>query len=62
MENLICIPFARLGGPAPYADSICLTQAQWDALSANDLLAMQDDRFNSWVAILQSSEEVVEEE
>ena len=49
---LICRAFARMGGPAPFSDSICLTQEQWDALSANDLLAMQDARFSAWVKLI----------
>lgn len=49
MADLICIPFARMDGPAPFADSICLTEAEWDALSANDLLAMQQARLDAWL-------------
>jgi hypothetical protein len=62
MENLICIPFARLGGPAPYADSICLTQAQWDALSANELIVMQNERYEAWIALLETPPEEPEGE
>ena len=56
MTDLICRPFARVDGPAPFADAICLTQAEWDALSANDLLAMHEARFNAWLARLTEPE------
>jgi hypothetical protein len=49
MADLICRPFARMDGSAPFADAICLTQAEWDALSANDLLAMHEARFAAWL-------------
>lgn len=52
MSELISRRFARMEGPAPFSDSISLTQEQWDALSANDLLAMQDARFSAWLARL----------
>ena len=54
MSDLICRGFARMDGPAPFSDSICLTQAQWDALSANALIAMQDARFAAWLFDLQN--------
>jgi hypothetical protein len=50
MADLICRRFARMDGPAPFSDAICLTQDQWDALSANDLIAMHDARFAAWLA------------
>lgn len=53
---LISKRFARMDGPAPFSDSISLTQEQWDALSANELTAMQDARFNAWVARLNEPE------
>lgn len=49
---LVCRNFARMDGPVPFSDSICLTQEQWDALSANELTAMQETRFAAWLAIL----------
>jgi hypothetical protein len=49
MADLICRTFSRMDGPAPFADSICLTQAEWGALSANGLLAMQQARFDAWL-------------
>jgi hypothetical protein len=52
MADLICRRFARMDGPAPFSDAICLTQDQWDALSANDLVAMQDARFDAWIAVI----------
>lgn len=52
MTDLICRTFSRMDGPAPFTDSICLTQAEWDALSANDLLAMHDARFAAWLAVI----------
>jgi hypothetical protein len=51
MDDLICRPFARMDGPAPFSDSICLTQAQWDALSANALTDMQNARFMAWMEL-----------
>lgn len=54
MTDLICRTFSRMDGPAPFTDSICLTQAEWDALSANDLLAMHDARFAAWLFAIEN--------
>jgi hypothetical protein len=65
---LICRAFARMGGPAPFSDAICLTQAEWDVLSANELIDMQEVRFQNWLTSLNNpidetaEEEITEEE
>ncbi len=56
MADLICRRFARMDGPAPFSDSICLTQEQWDALSANALTDMQEARFTAWLARITATE------
>lgn len=47
-----CVPFQY--GEAPYIlrDAICLTQAQWDAITPEQLEAMQQMRFSNWVAAI----------
>lgn len=59
---LICRAFARIEGPAPFSDAICLTQAQWDVLSANDLIAKQNERYEAWLTLLETPAEEPEGE
>lgn len=49
MADLICKTFVRSGGPAPYRSAVCLTQAEWDVISAADLRAKKDALFNAWL-------------
>lgn len=52
MSNLICVAFQF--GEAPYVlnDALCLTQAQWDAITPEEIAAMQQQRFANWVAAI----------
>ena len=52
MTDMICVAFQF--GEAPYIlnDALCLTQAQWDALTPEEVAAMQQMRFSNWVAAI----------
>ncbi|CAB4167948.1 hypothetical protein UFOVP857_69, partial [uncultured Caudovirales phage] len=43
-----CVPFQY--GEAPYVlnDALCLTQAQWDAITPEEVAAMQQQRYDNW--------------
>jgi hypothetical protein len=48
MTDMICVSFQF--GEAPYIlnDALCLTQAQWDALTPEEVAAMQQARYDNW--------------
>lgn len=48
VTDMICIAFQY--GEAPYIlhDALCLTQAQWDAITPEEVAAMQQTRYNNW--------------
>ena len=48
MTDMICVPFQY--GEAPYIlhDALCLTQAQWDAITPEEVAAMQQGRYDGW--------------
>ncbi len=52
MSDLICQPFEINDGTYTLRDAICLTQAQWDATTPEQLEAMQQQRFANWVAAI----------
>ena len=52
MADLICQPFEINDGTYTLRDAICLTQAQWDAITPEQLEAMQQMRFSNWVAAI----------
>jgi len=64
VSDLICQPLEINDGTYTLRDAICLTQAQWDATTPEQLEAMQQQRFANWVAVITappSDEPVVEE-
>lgn len=48
MSNQICVAFQF--GEAPYIlnDALCLTQAQWDAITPEEVAAMHQQRYDNW--------------
>jgi Tat protein secretion system quality control protein TatD with DNase activity len=46
MADLICQPFEINDGTYTLRDAICLTQAQWDAITPEQLEAMQQMRLS----------------
>jgi hypothetical protein len=45
---LICKPFQYGESPYTLNDALCLTQAQWDALTPAEIEAMQQARYDGW--------------
>jgi hypothetical protein len=58
-KEMRCVPFQY--GEAPYIlrDAICLTQAHWDAITPEELSAMQQTRYENWLAALANSTDTV---
>lgn len=52
MADLICQAFEVTDGTYTLRDAICLTQAQWDATTPEQLEAMQQTRFANWLAAI----------
>ena len=52
MADLIKFDFERFGGPAPFSDAVYLTVAEVEALQPGDLAAMQEARFQAWLAAI----------
>jgi len=50
VSDLICQPFELTDGTYTLRDAICLTQAQWDATTPEQLATMQQMRFSNWLA------------
>lgn len=50
--TIICQPFERTDGILTLKDAICLTQGQWDAITDEELAAMQDRRWLNWIAVV----------
>ncbi len=62
MSDLICQPFEQTDGTYTLRDAICLTQAQWDATTPEQLATMQQMRFSNWLlAITAPPSDVVDE-
>lgn len=59
--ELICQSFELSNGVYRYKDAICLTQEQWDTITAGELTAMKNTRFNNWLALV-NPPEVIEPE
>ncbi len=49
---MVTINFTRNDGPAPFSDSLVMSQAEFDALAPGELDAMKEARFQSWLAIV----------
>lgn len=54
---MISIDFERVHQGVPFRDRISLSQAEFDALTPEQIEAMQEARFQSWVASLSAGEE-----
>lgn len=54
---MIVIDFERTHQGLQFRDSIRLSQAEFDAITPEQIEAMQEARFQSWVASLSASEE-----
>lgn len=54
---MVVIDFERTHNGATFADSIRLSQAEFDTLSPEQIDAMKEARFQSWVASLSVGEE-----
>lgn len=52
MTELICKPFERTDGVYILKDAICLTQAEWDVISPEEVTVMEDTRWVNWLAII----------
>lgn len=59
MTDLICQPYELGEEPHVWRDAICLTQAQWDAITPEELSAMQQQRYENWLAALANSTDTV---
>jgi hypothetical protein len=54
---MIVIEVERAHQGVPFRDSIRLSQAEFDALTQEQIDAMSEARFQSWVASLSAGEE-----
>lgn len=49
---MICRPFEISNDKYTFHDAICLDS--WDNVSEEDFLSMQEARFNTWVAVIET--------
>lgn len=52
MEEYITIPFQIVVDPYYYADALHLTQAEIDSLGPQGITAVQEQRYQNWIAEL----------
>ena len=47
-KEMRCVPFQY--GEPPYVlnDALCLTQAQWDAITPEEVAAIHQQRYDNW--------------
>lgn len=53
-DEFICQPYERTDGVYTFRDAICLTQAQWDVITPEEVTAMQDQRWQDWLTVITS--------
>ena len=57
VTDLICQSFEVTDGTHVLRDAICLTQAQWDAITPEELAAMKQARLEKWLGAVNPTKE-----
>lgn len=60
IDGQVQIIFERGEAPLTFRDAIWLSQAEYDSTPNETILAMQEERYSNWLAIVNSPEIVQE--
>lgn len=60
-DELITFRFQMGEVPLTYSDALVMTQADYDALTQEEISAIQQARYDRWLAIINSPPEIITE-